>query len=77
MQVNELIYRQGRLFRINDNLLPECARKMDVKNKLYIALFREFQGASISEKYKSLSIQDRISKLNDFAKEWLKLQGYK
>jgi hypothetical protein len=65
------------MFRINDNLLPQTARKMDVKNRLFIALFREFQGASENDKYKSLSIQDRIAKLNDFAKEWLITQGYK
>jgi hypothetical protein len=73
----DLIYRQGRLFKINDNMLPETARKMDVKNKLFIALFREFQGASVNDKYKSLSIQDRIAKLNQFAQEWLTIQGYK
>jgi len=73
----DLIYRQGRMFRINDDMLPQTARKMDVKNRLFVALFREFQGASVNDKYKSLSIQDRIAKLNDFAKEWLTLQGYK
>ncbi len=73
----DLIYRQGRMFRINEDMLPQTARKMDVKNKLFVALFREFQGASVNDKYKSLSIQDRIAKLNDFAKEWLTLQGYK
>lgn len=73
----DLIYRQGKLFKINDAELPITARKMDVKNRLYIALFREFQGASENDKYKSLSIQDRIAKLNVFARDWLTLQGYK
>ncbi len=73
----DLIYRQGRMFRINDEKLPQTARKMDVKNRLFVALFREFQGASVNDKYKSLSIQDRIAKLNEYAQEWLTLQGYK
>lgn len=73
----DLIYREGRLFKINDNLLPVSARKLEVKQKLFIALFREFRGAVDNDKYKDLSIQERIAKLNEFAKEWLNSKGYK
>ncbi len=73
----DLIYRQGRMFKINDEKLPQTARKMDIKNKLFVALFREFQGASVNDKYKDLTIQQRIEKLNDYAKDWLIQQGHK
>lgn len=75
--MNTLIYRQGRMFRINDKLLPDSANNMEVKQKLFVALFREFQGASKNDKYKDMSYQQRIESLNEFAAAWLTKQGYK
>lgn len=77
MQVRELIYREGRLFKINRDKLPEMARTVAVTNKLFIAIFREFQGASENEKYSSFSYKERLELVNKYAKEWLLKQGYK
>lgn len=79
MQVNDrpLVYRQDRMFKINKDKLPSKYQTMEVTQKLYIAIFREFQGASVNEKYKNMSYQQRIEQLNVFAVDWLDKQGYK
>ena len=72
-----LIYRQGRMFKINDDLLPPSARNSSVKNALYISLYREFAGANNSDKYKHLTNQQKMQKICDFAENWLKERKYK
>lgn len=72
-----LVYRQNRLFRINEDLLPESARNLQTIQKLYYAMYLEFKGAEYSDKYSKLSYQERMEKINDFSKNWLKSQGHK
>ena len=72
-----IIYRQNRLFKINEELLPPSARTLETINDLYIAIFREFQGAEDKDKYKKLNYQERMNSLNEFAKSWLIKKGYK
>ena len=72
-----LIYRQDRLFKINDAELPTSANNMEVKQNLLVAIFKEFQGATENETYKHLNNKDRIETLNNFAKVWLLKQGHK
>lgn len=72
-----LVYRQDRMFKINDEALPAGARTLEVKQKLFVALFREFRGASENDKYKKMSYQERIEILNQYARDWLTKQGFK
>lgn len=72
-----LVFRQGRMFKINELELPVKARNTEVKNSLYVAIFKEFQGASVSDKYKNFNAQQRMQLLNEFAVNWLTSKGYK
>lgn len=42
-----------------------------VISQLLIAIFYEFRGAVKSEKYKDLTNQEKLDKINDFAKQWI------
>lgn len=70
-----LIYRQGKLFKINESLLSPQANKVSIKNALYAAIYDEFRGASENPLYMHLTPLDRMQKLNDYASNWLKDRG--
>jgi hypothetical protein len=72
-----LIYRQGRLFKVNRSKLPVSANNSEVVEDLFVAIYREFQGADTNVKYKNLTYQVRIEMLNNFAKDWLSKKGYR
>lgn len=67
-----LIYRQGRMFRINGELLSSKANNSQIKNALYMSLHSEFAGAINSEKYRHLTNEQKMQKMNEYAENWLK-----
>lgn len=74
---NPLIYRQNKLFKIDIKQLPIKARTTEKINALYAAIYFEFRGAEENDKYKKYTYQERMEKLNQFAKDWLLKQGFK
>lgn len=66
-----LIYRDGRMFKINEQLLPPKAKSFFVKNALYIALYQEFAGANSVDKYKHLTNAQKMEQICTFADKWL------
>lgn len=71
----DLIYREGKFFKVNTSLLSEKANRMDVINALYAALYEEFRGASENPVYMNLSLLERLQAVNDYASNWLKDRG--
>lgn len=72
-----IVYRQNRLFKIDQESLPISARTLEVTNDLYIAIFKEFQGAEDNDKYTNLTYQQRMIAINEYAKDWLLKKGHK
>lgn len=67
-------YKNNRFVVVRKNL-SESANKTDIINSLYLAIYQEFFGASENPKYKNLSVLDRLSKVNEFANDWLSKKG--
>ena len=67
-----IIYRQGKMFKINTEALPESSRTSDVINALYYNIYVEFVGASTNKKYKHLTNYQKMQEINLFAENWLK-----
>lgn len=72
-----LIYRQNRLFKIDVAQLPQKARRSDVVNGLYAAVYEEFKGAAYKDDYSQLTYKERMDALNQYAKDWLEKRGFK
>jgi len=53
-------------------MLSETANKTHIINALYAAIYCEFAGANKQDKYKNLSYQQRLQKVNEFALNWLR-----
>jgi len=66
-----LVYRNNRLFCIDQQQLPPKARGSDTIMALYAAIYLEFRGADKNHKYKNLTYEQRLNKLNEFAWNWL------
>jgi hypothetical protein len=71
-----LIYRQSRLFKIEESELPTKAKTTSTKNALYAAIYDEFTDAQYNPKYEKLSLVERMQAINDFARNWLKEKGF-
>ena len=72
-----IIYRKNKLFCINKDKLSSKARKDDVINALYAAIYTEFSGATYNVDYKDLTPLEKLNKLNEFAHRWLSERGLK
>lgn len=72
-----LIYRQDRMFKIDEAQLPVKARNVAVMNGLYADIYSEFLDANTSPKYASMSLLQRMDAVNDFALNWLTTRGFK
>ncbi len=75
--IRPLIYRQNRLFRINEKVLPDSAKNLETMNSLYLALFLEFQGAEYNDKYSKMNYQERMNQVNEYANLWLDKKGHR
>lgn len=73
--MSNIIIRRNNLFVIDKTKLKPKARKDDVCNALYAAIYTEFAGASYNEDYKDLSYIERLNKVNEFALNWLIKKG--
>lgn len=60
------------MFIIDKAKLKPAAQKEDVCQALYAAIYQEFSGANYNEDYSSLTPLERMNKLNEFARNWLK-----
>ena len=70
-----VIYRRNKMFIIDKEQLLPHARKEDIYNALYAAVYTEFQGASENPNYKELTNLEKVNKVNQFANEWLSKRG--
>ena len=70
-----LIYRQNRLFKIDNTQLSVKANTSKVINALYADIYAEFVGANDSDKYKEMTYLQRINAVNDYALKWLQDRG--
>lgn len=71
-----VIYRKSKLFVIDKDKLKPHAKKEEIYNALYAAIYVEFQGASKNPVYKDMTSLDKIEQVNAFAYNWLKQRGY-
>ena len=71
-----LVYKQNKMFKLNDNELPNSAKTAAVKNALYADIYTEFLGANENPKYKDLGLVQRMEAVNTFAINWLNTKGY-
>lgn len=67
--------RYNHKFVLDAEQLKPTARTIEIINGLYTAVYEEFSGAVYNRKYKDMSVQQRIDKVNEFAENWLKLRG--
>jgi hypothetical protein len=72
-----LVYRQGKMFKLDVDQLPASAKNTATMNALYADIYLEFRGASENKKYKSMNLIDRLDAVNQFALTWLDSKGYK
>ena len=72
----QVILRKNKLFTIDEEVLKPSARKPDILNALYAAVYTEFSGANYNPNYEKLTNLERFNKLNEFANTWLKARGY-
>jgi len=71
----QVISRRNRLFVINKEVLKVSTKKDEICNALYAAVYTEFQGASKNPRYKNLTTQEMLIKVNEFAFQWLNQRG--
>lgn len=72
-----VIIRRNRLFCIDESVLPSSANTTPFKGALYAAIHEEFKGAAYSEQYKTLTPEQRMKSINDYAWKWLEERGHK
>lgn len=75
--MENIIYRQNKLFCIDKNKLSQKARKDEIINALYAAIYTEFAGASKNQDYKDLTSLEKLVKINEYAHKWLNERGLK
>ncbi len=73
--MRQLIYRQNSQFVIDQSQLKPAAKKQDVINALYGAIYLEFRGANKNSKYENKTNLERFQLINEFAKDWLAKRG--
>lgn len=75
--MENIIYRQNKMFCIDKTKLSERARSNDIINALYAAIYAEFSGASKNDEYKNLTPLEKLNKVNEYANKWLRQRGLK
>jgi hypothetical protein len=70
-----VIYRQNHKFIIDESKLKPEARRSDICNALYAALYLEFAGAHTNPDYSKLTSLEKMNKINEYANAWLKEIG--
>lgn len=66
-----IVYRQGRMFKLNESLLPKAANTSLTKNDIYLSIYKEFSGAGTSDKYKHMTNEQKIQAVCDYVDNWL------
>jgi hypothetical protein len=74
--MEKVILRKNKLFIIDKSKLKPEARKEEIYNALYAAVYEEFQGANTNLIYKDLNSLSRLEEVNKFAYNWLKQKGF-
>jgi len=70
-----IIVRKNRLFTIDRSVLKEEAKRDDICNALYAAVYLEFIGASKNPTYRDKTPKDLLLEVNKFANKWLQKKG--
>lgn len=73
--MKQIILRKNKLFVINKDELKPHAKKDEIYNALYAAIYTEFKGASENPDYEKLTNLEKLNKINTYAYEWLKTRG--
>ena len=70
--MEKLITRQNKMFCIDKSKLKQKAKSEQIIQALYAAIYTEFTGANEQDIYKDLNYNQRLTKVNEFAWNWLK-----
>jgi hypothetical protein len=70
-----IVYRKNKMFCIDKAKLSQKARKDEIINALYAAIYTEFAGANYNDDYKNLNSLERLTKINEYANKWLSERG--
>ena len=73
--MKQVIYRKNKLFVIDKEQLKPNARRDEIYNALYAAMYTEFQGASNNPAYSNLNNLEKLDAINAFAYNWLRTRG--
>lgn len=73
--MENIVYRKSKFFIIDKSKLKPHAQKNDVIVALYAAIYSEFSGASNNPDYMHLNPLQRLTKVNEFANNWLNSRG--
>jgi hypothetical protein len=73
--MKKYVYRKNSQFTIDKEQLKPAARRDDICNAIYAAIYTEFSGASKNKVYSHLTPAERLDKMNEFIEQWLKQRG--
>lgn len=73
--MSNIVVRKNRMFVIDKSQLKAKAKKDDVCNALYSAIYLEFAGASKNPRYQGMDAKSMLEAVNGFAFSWLKERG--
>jgi hypothetical protein len=73
--MENIVYRKNKMFCIDKAKLSQKARKDEIINALYAAIYTEFAGANYNDDYKNLNSLERLTKINEYANKWLSERG--
>lgn len=70
-----IVYRKNNRFIIDKSKINSENRVEEICNALYIAVYKEFQGAQNHPSYKNMTNLEKLQAVNDFASNWLSKRG--
>jgi hypothetical protein len=73
--MNTIIYRKNKLFIIDKTQLKSNIKVEETCNALYAAMYEEFKGATDNSNYSNMTNLEKMSEINLFAYNWLKIRG--
>lgn len=75
--MEQLIIHKNKMFIIDKSKLKPIAKKEDIYQSLYAAIYLEFSGAEYNQDYNNFNYIERLNKVNEFAWKWLEERGLK
>ena len=73
--MKQIIVRKHNMFIIDKSQLKDKAKKDEICTALYAAIYSQFIGANKHPNYASLTHFERMTKINEYANNWLNERG--